>query len=177
MADGQFERTIAVMDGIFSEVETARGAEATLSAKIATKQDALTVGTNLDGAPTADSTNPVTSGGTKTAIDGVPSSMRYGENIPAGTAASPVSLDSYTTPGVYRCTSGATCKTLTNKPISESAFRLEVYPMATSGRYMQILHSGAASLYKRAYTAGGWGSWYKFEGTEVANVAPIYPNT
>lgn len=170
MADGQFARTIAAMDAIFSEVETARGSESTLGGKIATKQDSLT----FDSVPTAESENPVTSDGIKTAIDAVPSSMRYGEQIPAGTAEAPVSLDSYMTPGVFRCISGDTCKTLTNKPITSSAFRLEVYYIAQTNRYMQILHSGATSLYKRVYTAGGWSKWYKFEGVEVPYVAPTY---
>lgn len=55
----QLTHTGAQADSILSEVETARGAEASLSAKIATKQDTLT----FDPVPTASSTNPVASGG------------------------------------------------------------------------------------------------------------------
>lgn len=55
---------VETIEGVLNEVVTARGTESSLSAKIGTKQDVLT----LDEAPTQNSENFVTSGATYTGI-------------------------------------------------------------------------------------------------------------
>lgn len=181
MADGQFARTIATMDGIFAEVEAARGTSASLGDKIATKQDTLTVGTNLDTVPTANSENPITSGGvyTYTVI---------GQTITASLNAH-ADLDDFKTPGVYRSTSGGTTEYVDHRPdnaygdVKGRGFRLIVEYVGATTYIRQTLipawnANQADKFFMRHYrqppeenpdARHGWSNWHVYEGTDTGS--------
>lgn len=117
------------------------------------KQNALT----FDTAPTASSTNPVTSGGIYSAFIGLTS-------IENGT-----DLDTLTAPGQYRTSSADATATLTHCPVSDQAIRLEVTYSSHVNRFIQRLYPANrddGSFYVRKYL-NGWGSWFRFAGQEV----------
>lgn len=176
MADGQFERTIAAMDAIFSEVETARGTEASLSAKIGTKQDTLTVGTNLDGTLTADSANPVTSGGIFTAMFG----NYYQGFVGEGEAPNNDNLNLYRRPGAWYASSTAAAN-VANTPYTTGVFKLEVfitYQSSSQIKFIQRIWIGGARYFMRGGTtyltgtnAGktGYNNWFEYAGSDTGS--------
>lgn len=163
MADGQFARTIAQMDGIFAEVEAARGAESSLSAKIGTKQDTLTVGTNLDGSLIAESTNPVTGGGVFRAIYGV---------YYTGTIQENDDLNNYTTPGRFRCSSN-NASTIAHSPYKTGQYVMDVFYVYNSDRLIQRIWIGGARYFMRGYNGtvtpptSPWNNWFEYAGTDT----------
>lgn len=171
MADYDLLHDGEEIDACVDEVVAARGTSASLGAEIATKQDALT----FDSAPTADSSNPVTSAGIKTAVDAKASKS---DIFGLGTAiASGDDMDNYKTLGVFYCSTAGIAASLYNCP-SSYTFRLEVKTTNGNARFLQTLYeavpsgslAGQIAVYRRAYTASGWGNWYKFEGTVVQPV-------
>lgn len=80
-------------------------------------------------------------------------------------------LNDYTSPGRYRISSVQNARTLLNSP-SANTFILEVHVSTNTNRYLQVLTECSAetalvTVYRRAYTQAGWGSWYRFSGEEV----------
>ena len=127
--------------------------DAQIDVLLAAKQDVLT----FDTAPTASSTNPVTSGGIYSALIGL-------KSIENGT-----DLDTLTAPGQYRTSSADATATLTHCPVSDQAIRLEVTYSSHVNRFIQRLYpanSDDGSFYVRKYL-NGWGSWFRFAGQEV----------
>lgn len=81
---------VATIEGVLNEVVTARGSEASLSAKIATKQDTLT----LDTEPTENSTNFVNSGAIYAALQSAGAGVYvYQHKIYEGTPPEEVQYD------------------------------------------------------------------------------------
>lgn len=79
-------------------------------------------------------------------------------------------LNNYTSAGIYYSLDYSVTSTLSNCPITQGGFRLEVNYINTTGRCIQKLISNTADLpvlFLRRYTPTGWTSWYKFEGTAV----------
>ena len=66
------------------------------------------------------------------------------------------------------CQSGSTASTLTHCPVSV-AFILDVIIInSDASAFLQILQPiDGDKIFKRNYTGGAWGSWYKFTGTAV----------
>ena len=146
--------------------------------KLVGQSDGLVTATagSIDASPAYLSQNLVQSGGVYTAVKAVEDLPRYFStptNIPNGTY-----LDDLTTPGAYWCTSSGNCGTLYDRPVNSSAFRLDVLYSTGTNRFIQILYAGASTLYKRNYTAAGWGDWYKFTGeiTTTINPHPVPDN-
>lgn len=111
----------------------------------------------FDTAPTVSSTNPVTSGGVFAALWGL-------QDIANG-----ADLDTFTTLGMYRTSSAAITNSLSNCPVSGAAIRLVVQRTSHTNRYSQTLITADiadGTFYIRKYLSG-WGSWYKFTGTQV----------
>lgn len=84
-------------------------------------------------------------------------------------------LNSYTTPGVYKCVSQAIAATCTNVPINQ-AFRMDVKSILSSDRSVQILYPNNVSemhFYIRNMRASGWTDWQKISGTELMNAFTI----
>lgn len=135
-----------------------------------------------DTTPTASSTKLVQSGGVKTYVDNAKASANsytdtqvatkasisdvYGVGT---TIASGTDINDLTTAGVYTCPTVTIANTLTNMPVSGSAFRLEVKYLNNSNRIRQefYLLSELSTYYARTYTSSGWKSWYMFSGTQV----------
>jgi hypothetical protein len=131
------------------------------------KQDALT----FDNTPTANSDNPVKSKGIKTYVDTqVATKASISDVYGIGTAIeSGTDLNNLTTAGVYTCPTVTVANTLTNAPITGSAFRLEVKYLNSSTRIRQECYilSDTSTYYARTYTSTGWKPWYMFAGTAV----------
>ena len=91
-----------------------------------------------------------------------------GEEIPAN-----ADLDSYTTPGSYYAVQ-ATAATVTNCPVTDYHFRLEVIRTAGSNSYLLQIVMTAASVgrvYARRRYGGTWYSWGRF--INEANDFPV----
>lgn len=92
-----------------------------------------------------------------------------GTSISSGT-----DLDTLTNVGVYYCSTAGIASSLINCP-SVYPFRLEVRNTNGLTRYLQTLIdavpsgslAGQVTVYRRVYTASGWGAWRKFEGVVV----------
>lgn len=148
------------VDDNIEEVVAARGSSSTLSAGIAA---AVAAETALREAADA---------ALQTAIDAKAS---ISDVFGLGTAiASGDNLDNYKTLGVFYCSTAGIAASLFNCP-SSYTFRLEVKTTNGSARFLQTIYeavpsgslAGQIAVYRRAFTASGWGSWYKFEGTVV----------
>ena len=133
--------------------------DAAIASAVAGKQNTLT----FDAAPTASSTNPVTSGGVYDAlalkVDATP------VTIPSG-----ADMDTYTTAGSYISTSSATTGTLTNVPqgVAGKGFALDVQQTAANAivqriACMQVSTSQPRVFYRGGRNADGWafGVWYE----------------
>lgn len=92
-----------------------------------------------------------------------------GTSISTGT-----DLDNLTSVGVYYSSTAGISTSLINCP-SVYPFRLEVRCTNGLTRYLQTLIdavpagslAGQLTVYRRVYTASGWGAWRKFEGVVV----------
>lgn len=81
-------------------------------------------------------------------------------------------LNNITGIGIYYAPSTTIAQSLANCPASYT-FRLEVKTINGENRYMQSIYevstsTGQITIYRRAYTANGWKSWYRFTGEAVA---------
>lgn len=134
------------------------------------KQDTLT----FDSTPTANSDNPVKSKGIKTYVDNqVANKASISDVYGIGTAIeSDTDLNDIKTRGLYTCTSVTIANTLSNTPITGSAFRLEVKYLNNSTRIRQECYilSDLSIFYARTFTSTGWKPWYRFDGTPVTPV-------
>ncbi|MBQ8922344.1 MAG: hypothetical protein IJ060_09325 [Oscillospiraceae bacterium] len=127
------------------------------------KQDTLTI----DSEPTAGSDNPVRSGGVVNYTFGAAS-----VTIPSG-----ANLNTYTTPGSYRCESNAIAASLLNCPTA-NGFRMEVISTIASestGYQRQHIYpnnnDGVFYMRRRgSKSSRTWGDWYVFRGTAVQAV-------
>ncbi len=161
--------TVANIEAELNGVKTARGS-GTMTQALAAKQDLLVVGTNFDSEPTAGSNNPVRSGGVVNFVYGAAVNT-----IPTG-----ANLNTYTTPGSYRCESNATAATLTNCPV-QNGFRMEVMSTiasAATGYQIQTIYPNNAlgKFYMRrrgSASSGTWSNWFEFAGTEIQPVSPF----
>lgn len=79
--------------------------------------------------------------------------------------------DKYKTPGAYRCQTVTIANTLTNTPISGTAFKLIVEIINNNNplRIRQTIYpmQNDSRFYTRSFTSNGWQSWYLFQGTPV----------
>lgn len=78
-------------------------------------------------------------------------------------------LNDYQTAGTYRATSSTVSATLSNCPISSSAFKLFVIEVGYGNfNYgMQIILGISKAMYVRNKTANGWTAWGKLNFTDV----------
>lgn len=85
-----------------------------------------------------------------------------GESIPSS-----ADLNTYTTPGSYRSSSGSISETLANTPFTTTGFKLEVFNTTTANQIMQEIKCNSASsrVYRRTgnFENGVWSftAWYK----------------
>ena len=156
------------------------GLEQTTTAQgqqIAGKQDALT----FDSTPTSGSNNPVMSGGIYTDQQRqdteISAKATVGDifGIP-GTSIAPAegttgTLAAYTAPGMYTVPTATAASRLTDTPITDKGFIMEVRQYRSGAYYRQTIYAWNESnaFYTRSRTGGAnWTAWYKFEGTQVA---------
>lgn len=152
--------------------------QSAISSAISGKQDELT----FDNTPTSGSNNPVKSGGIYTDQQRqdteIGTKITLAEAYGLGTVIPQNSdLNAYTAIGSYYAQSSSIAASLSNCPASYT-FRLEVKTTNSESRYLQTIYevipsgssAGLISIYRRCYTASGWGAWYKFEGAQVAAV-------
>ena len=114
----------------------------------------------VDSAPTANSQNLVSSGGTDAAIQAV-------KGLAQATAiASNSDLNNFNAPGVYYCVSGTVAATLSNTPITAVGFELFVAPINSSTDVIQLAYSNSSSGTTRMYVRRKNGStWYNWGST------------
>ena len=161
--------TVANIETELNGVKTARGS-GTMTQALAAKQDLLVVGTNLDSEPTAASNNPVRSGGV----------VNYVYGSAANTIPENADLNSYTSPGSYRCTSNAIAATLKHCPTA-NGFRMEVMSTiasAATGYQIQTIYpnNDLGKFYMRrrgSASSGTWSNWFEFAGTEIVPPSPF----
>lgn len=92
--------------------------------------------------------------GAKASVDDI---YGLGTNI-----SSTADLNSLTTPGVYQFTSTGGSG-LTNCPVNDCAFRLEVRYLNSTARYLQILypqHTNGPTFFVRIRHSSGWSDWH-----------------
>ena len=182
MGIAQFTRKTTEIDSILDEVEEARGSQTTLKGYIDTglsgKQATLVAGTNLDTVPTANSTNPITSGGIYTAMIGTEISPPQGETW---------HLRDYLTPGVYRVLSSAFAGRIDDAPLSDRGYMMIVQQLSTEDYFCQTIipavnQSHADHFWRRHYrgsgnTSGqkGFSNWFEYAGTDTGSGAYIPP--
>ena len=83
-------------------------------------------------------------------------------------------LNTMQTPGAYACSGATIAASLLNCPTTTEAFIMYVDYIAATSRIIQRLYAmntstGSPAVYIRCLYSGGWGVWYKFDGTDVAN--------
>lgn len=108
---------------------------------------------SVDATPTASSTNLVTSGGVKSAIDAV------GGFAQVTAITSNSDLNNFTTPGVYYCTNSTVAATLSNTPISNAGFELTVAPSDSSG-VIQLIYNSVSTVSKLYIRRKNGSTWY-----------------
>ena len=135
---------------------------------------ALTIMANVSKPPTTDAVNSAINNA-KTAANTytdtqVATKASVSQIYGTGTAiTSGTDLNDLTTAGVYTCPTVTVANTLTNTPVSGSAFRLEVKYLNNNTRIRQECYilSDISTYYARTYTSTGWKPWYMFAGTQV----------
>lgn len=143
---------------VLQDAGTAGYTKAEVDTLLAAKQDTLT----FDSVPTADSGNPVTSGGLYSYIYGMPT-----VDIPIN---ADLNTSDYIKPGVYRCATNAIAATLSNCPTS-NGFRMIVYDTIALTGYQQRLifpnNSNGEIFWQRQTTSLSFSFWFRFQGTAV----------
>lgn len=154
MADYDLLHDGEEIDACIDEVVAARGDSASLSARLA-EQD-TEIGTKA----------------TVSDIYGIPSTSIVPAEGTTGTLAS------YTTPGTYIVPTSTAASRLTDTPISDKGFIMEVRQYRSGAYYRQTIYAWNESnaFYTRSRTGGAnWTAWFKFEGTQVAVSAQSAP--
>ena len=86
--------------------------------------------------------------------------------------ASNADLNSYRTPGSYKCTNGTTAATLSNTPFTTGGFALYVISTSNSTTCAQLLIPIAAGvanpMFIRTYRNSAWDGWLMFTATAVS---------
>lgn len=80
-------------------------------------------------------------------------------------------LASYTQPGTYVIPTAAAAGRITDAPITDKGYRMEVKQYRSGAYYRQtIMPWGEPNAFYTRSRQGGanWTAWYKFEGTQVA---------
>ena len=143
---------------VLQDAGTAGYTKAEVDALLLGKQDTLT----FDTVPTADSVNPVTSGGLYSYIYGMAT-----VDIPAN---ADLNTAPYVVPGVFRCATNAIAATLSNCPTS-NGFRMIVFDtIALTGYQQRIIFPNNANgelFWQRRTTSLNFSSWFQFQGTAV----------
>ena len=75
-------------------------------------------------------------------------------------------LDNCMEPGTWNCWTSTDAGTLTNSPITNAGFPMEVFLVGDGNARMQVIYSGQ-TIYVRRRTSTAWGSWYKYTGTQI----------
>ena len=135
---------------------------------------ALTIMANVSKPPTTDAVNSAINNA-KTAVNSytdtqVATKASVSQIYGTGTAiTSGTDLNDLTTAGLYTCQTITIANTLSNTPITGSAFRLEVKYLNNNTRIRQECYilSDTSMYYARTYTSTGWKPWYAFTGTQV----------
>lgn len=74
-------------------------------------------------------------------------------------------LDDLTTPGAYSCINATIAVTLTNSPVTNVGFVMEVFSKGSN--VTQVIWLGS-SIYTRSKFSSGFESWFKYQGTAVS---------
>lgn len=146
------------------------------------KQATLVVGTNLDSAPTENSTNPVTSGGVYTALAGKANTSDLGAAASKGFDAAPTSgntNNAVSSDGVYQALSTITPALI--EQVDGGAKNLINVPdktLSTSASFMSAVeHTYAAGKYVFTMTTNNGiqlGFYFKNNGSSVGEFVTSY---
>ena len=73
-------------------------------------------------------------------------------------------LNAYTTPGAYRVENASAAASMTNGPVSNAGYRLEVLATGTAGYVVQVAYINGARMSIRYYNYGdsSWTGWFSF---------------
>lgn len=166
MADGRYwlSHDAQDIDDTIDEVVAARGSEASLSDKIATKQNTLT----FDNSPTAGSSNPVKSSGIKTAVDAKAS---IEDILGVGRQITDTAGQDALTLGKFFCANATDAGNITTSPWNSAYFGFTMRSVSTSQRFVQIAIQNDDNFHmaKRRYT-GSWQPWSYITGTAPASL-------
>ena len=148
------------IDDTIDEVQAARGSEASLSDKIATKQNTLT----FDNSPTAGSNNPVKSSGIKAAVDAKAS---IEDILGVGRQITDTAGQDALTLGKFYCANTSDAGNVSTAPWSTAGyFGFTMRSISSSQRFVQIAirNDDSFAIAKRRYT-GSWQPWAYITGT------------
>jgi hypothetical protein len=167
MADGRYwlSHDAQDIDDTIGEVQDARGSEASLSARLADIVNDFEADQQRQDAE-------ISAKATVSDIYGIPSTSIVPAEGTTGTLAA------YTTPGTYIVPTGTAASRLTDTPISDKGFIMEVRQYRSGAYYRQTIYAWNESnaFYTRSRTGGAnWTAWFKFEGTQVAVSAQSAP--
>lgn len=158
MADYDLLHDGEELDACIDEVVAARGESASLSARLAAIVSSFEE--EQEQQDTA-----IAAKATVGDIYGIPSTSIVPEEGTTGTLAA------YTTPGTYIVPTGTAAGRLTDSPLTDKGFIMEVRQYRSGAYYRQTIYAWNESnaFYTRSRTGGtSWTAWYKFEGTQVA---------
>ena len=120
----------------------------------------LTVITNGDTIPIAQGgTGATTASGALAALGGL--STDYTPNAQGSELPNSANLNQYTTPGTWRCSSIAAAATMTNGPVNDAGYRLDVMALSSNSYLMQVAWINGGVIKYRYYNGSNltWGGW------------------
>lgn len=145
----------------FDSTPTAGSTNPVTSGGVKTALDGKQNTLTFDTTPTAGSTNPVTSGGIANAIQQSTATGGYRSTIPAGS-----NLNDYTTAGAYIVENDAIAAQITNMPRSASGRLIVIYNGYTeSGYYLTQVYLPSTpntTIYVRTKATSNWTGWQTF---------------
>ena len=97
--------------------------------------------------------------------------LKLGAKITA-TAAKPVSLNNYKTPGNYYSPNADNSRYISDSPYTEGGFSLTVRELQTSSYIRQELFY-ARTTWIRHFDGTDWSDWWRYQTTEVAETASV----
>lgn len=142
------------VDDSIDEVVAARGESASLSARLAEQDTAIAAKATVSD------------------IFGIPGTTIAPAEGTTGTLAA------YTAPGMYTVPTATAASRLTDSPITDKGYIMEVRQYRSGAYYRQTIYAWNESnaFYTRSRTGGAnWTAWFKFEGTQVAVSAQSAP--
>ena len=120
----------------------------------------VTLLTSADTIPIAQGgTGATTAAAARTALGAL--GTDYTPNAQGSELPNNANLNQYTTPGTWRCSSIASAATISNGPVSDAGYRLEVLALSSNSYLMQVAYINGGAIKFRYFNGSNssWGTW------------------